>query len=283
MKKYYKILDEDMVMRGFKYKVGLNVDTRELKENIDSCSAGLHFSDKYNILGFLEYGELICEVKIPEGEKVIDYMSGNKSKAHSIILGEPRDLRKVETWEWIFEEGININARNNCALEWASEKGYLDIVKCLVEYGSDVNGDGCPLILSSNNGHIDVVKYLIEHGADVKVGDNFALMCAVDNGHIDVVKYLIEHGSDVNARGGCALGHSSKIGNLDMVKILVENGADIHEMDDRAIRYASEEGHLDVVKYLVEHGADIDTLKEYSTYLSEINVHDDVVNYLKSL
>ena len=161
MEKYYKILREDMVMRGFKYKVGLNVDTKELKEDIYNCGAGLHFSDKDNILYFLNYGELICEVKIPEGEKVFKYNEGDKSKAHSIILGEPRDLRKVETWEWILEEGININARNNCALEWASEKGYLDIVKYLVEHGADIDTlKEYSTYLSEINVHDDVVNYL---------------------------------------------------------------------------------------------------------------------------
>ena len=156
MKKYYKIIKENMNMNGFKYKVGLNIDHNPINEQ--ECSNGLHFSDKDNILKFLDYGTLICQecsnelyfsdkdnilkfldcgtlicrVKIPKGVKVYDFKY--KSKSNSIIIEEPMDIRKVETWKWSVQEGINIHADDECALRWASKNGHLDVVKFLTQY-----------------------------------------------------------------------------------------------------------------------------------------------------
>lgn len=221
MEKYYKILREDMVMRGFKYKVGLNVDTKELKEDIYDCGAGLHFSDKDNILYFLDYGELICEVKIPEGEKVFKYGEEDKSKAHSIILGEPRDLRKVETWEWMKKECIEMHSGSEFALRICSRIGYYDAVKFLIEDGADVNAArDCALIWASNNGNLEIVKLLVENGANIHSNDDKAFRYAAEEGKLEVVKYL------------------------------VDKGADIHALDDYAFVWSSYNEHNDVVNFL---------------------------------
>ena len=50
------------------------------------------------------------------------------------IIKENMDIRKVETWKWIIQEGIDIHADDECALRWASKNGYLDVVKYLTQY-----------------------------------------------------------------------------------------------------------------------------------------------------
>ena len=190
MKKYYKIIKENMNMNGFKYKVGLNIDYNPINEQ--ERSNGLHFSDKDNILRFLDYGTLICRVKIPKGVKVYDFKY--KSKSNSIIIEEPMDIRRVETWEWIVQEGINIHVEDDCALRWASENGYLGIVKFLVKSGANIHAENdYALRWASGNGYLDIVKFLIEEGANVNTCNDCALRWASENGHLDVVKYLTQY------------------------------------------------------------------------------------------
>ena len=48
-------------------------------------------------------------------------------------------------------------------------------------------------------GHLDVVKYLIEMGSDVHARYDEALRCASERGHLDVARYLVGIGADVHA------------------------------------------------------------------------------------
>ena len=53
-------------------------------------------------------------------------------------------------------------------LRWASQVGNLDIVKCLVSKGVDINRSAfgvTPLGWARNNGHDDVVNYLVSQDA----------------------------------------------------------------------------------------------------------------------
>ncbi len=38
----------------------------------------------------------------------------------------------------LYQDGVNITAENNEALIWAVYKGYLNIIKFLIEHGADV-------------------------------------------------------------------------------------------------------------------------------------------------
>jgi uncharacterized protein len=52
----------------------------------------------------------------------------------------------------------------------AAHKGYLEIVKVLIEHGASVDGsrtnDGItPLLIAAQEGHLEIMKVLIEHDA----------------------------------------------------------------------------------------------------------------------
>jgi len=94
---------------------------------------------------FLNYGRYIREVSIPDDARMVK--DGNKWRADKLFLHERKDLSKVETWEWMIDQGINIHA----------------------------DDDDEALRLSASIGHIDVVTFLVENGADIHAKDDLAL------------------------------------------------------------------------------------------------------------
>ncbi len=92
--KFYKILDERMTHHRFRYKEGLNEDTKLFKPK-SRCRGGLYFTDLQNIVKFLEFGSLIAKVTIPEDALCIQE-SNDKWKANKIILS---DIKRLEDWE----------------------------------------------------------------------------------------------------------------------------------------------------------------------------------------
>lgn len=129
----------------------------------------------------------------------------------------------------------------NDALHMASQDGYLDVVKSLVEDGADIHSDNdCALQLASEAGHLDVVKYLVENGADIHAENERALKMASEEGHIDVVKYLVEKGAD-NAFALVIASEKSSTTEWnvfnDIVLFLLENRADKSKIPEELYNY----------------------------------------------
>ena len=105
------------------------------------------------------------------------------------------------------------------------------------------------LILASDRGYTEIVKLLLEAGANVNLQDshgNTALMWASSKGHIEVVRLLLESGAKVdlqNKDGATALMWASGDGKKEIAKILLENGANIlqeSKYKEIALSYAFE-------------------------------------------
>lgn len=127
-----------------------------------------------------------------------------------------------------------LSANNNFDLKKAARTGNLELVKLLVDMGTDVNAKGygaaTALHYASVNGHIDVVQFLIKQGADVNSADDkggTALIYSVWKRHIKIVRILIKSGANVNAitnDGRTALGVAQAEGDVGIEKILREAG-----------------------------------------------------------
>lgn len=70
----------------------------------------------------------------------------------------------------MLEHGANPDTiepkENACLLQWACEKGALEVVDLLIKYKADVNlrdsNGNTSLIAACKNGHLDVVELLLE-------------------------------------------------------------------------------------------------------------------------
>jgi len=152
--------------------------------------------------------------------------------------------------------------RTNILIE-AADEGHLEIVKDMINSGTNVNGSNAegitPLMAAADEGHLNVATYLIEQGADVdqrqSVNRPTALIYAADEGHEEIVSYLIAQGADLSVT------HDFK--NLDD---LPGNPFNSNRSGDRpvltffrgadALMTAVEEEHPECVEALLKAGAD---------------------------
>ena len=81
------------------------------------------------------------------------------------------------------------------------------IAQYLINADAKINGvigdASYPLVEASKKGYVRVVKLLIDEGVDVNVQDKLgrsALMVAVNSGHTDLVSILLEAGADIKLR-----------------------------------------------------------------------------------
>ena len=183
-----KILSENMNMRGFQYKTGMNEDINPLEREGD-CKAGLHFCLVHDICRYLDYGTKLAVVGIPDEEDV--YVDLEKFRTHRLKIREIMPLNKAAAWEYLVKNGAEITMDDDQAVKWAAMKGYLEIVKYLHKNGADITAvDNYAVVWAARNGHLEVVKYLHEKGADITAKNNYAVHWAEVNGYTGVMKYL---------------------------------------------------------------------------------------------
>merc|ERR1712078_113458 len=104
--------------------------------------------------------------------------------AQQVVAGE----RTFDINSSMDGSGAEVNAKSEYGatpLHWASQEGYTDIVKLLIEKGADVNAKDeegkTPLNWASEGGHTDIVKLLVEKGA-MLLPPNFVKPPSVENG-----------------------------------------------------------------------------------------------------
>ncbi|WP_338957907.1 ankyrin repeat domain-containing protein [Spiroplasma endosymbiont of Tiphia femorata] len=182
------------------------------------------------------------------------------------------------------------NTSGNTPLMKAAKKGYLNIVKFLVENDADVNqinlrGETA-LDRAIENGHLDVIKFLKSCSPQAREREkNKQLMNAVKENDLEKIKLLLLNNANVNytnsdiftytyrikensfqknikiGSGNSALTKAAKKGYLNIIKFLVENDADVNHIinynKESALTRAAQNNHLDVIKFLVENNADI--------------------------
>ena len=134
-------------------------------------------------------------------------------------------------------------------------------------YGDDVESsyhNQISVYTASKNGQIDIVRMLLDNGSDVNERDNYcqtALAVASRNGELKVAEFLIERGANVNFRnvdGQTSLHSAIQAGNFDIVQLLLDHNADLNAITrngNTPLDLATFYGHFTIVGLLLQCGA----------------------------
>ncbi len=95
---FYKILNKSLKHNGFKYNLGLNIDTLPFNPSGSCEPGGLYFTTFDHIFKFISYGDNIAEISIPDDAKVYEDPSLDKYKADRIFI------KSIETLENFFNK-----------------------------------------------------------------------------------------------------------------------------------------------------------------------------------
>jgi ankyrin repeat protein len=122
------------------------------------------------------------------------------------------------------------NDKDESVLMLASIKGYLPLVKQLVDHDADVNKPGwTPLHYAASTGQVAVIEFLLDHSAYIDAespNGTTPLMMAAMYGTPEAVKVLIQAGADLSIKnqvGMTALDFAVR-GNRQNAKELIETG-----------------------------------------------------------
>lgn len=166
-------------------------------------------------------------------------------------------------------------SRTNCAFESmvlsiACEKGWFNVVQCLVDIGIDINEKplprGVPILLAIEYSHRAIFDLLVKFGANLADSDlenTTVLHHACRTGWLDVAQLLVDRGSDINAitrNGWTPLLLAASYSHKDIVCMLLKAGAHLNTYESSTwtfLHYACKDGWLDIVQYLLKAGFDI--------------------------
>ena len=155
------------------------------------------------------------------------------------------DVDQVVQYVALPDHSFNANVT---ALWIAVKANHLEVIRSLVSVGhANVNyyaqhPRSTPLFEACDHGYLDIVKYLLENGSDVNAANGkgtrhgmTCLMAAAQQGHLDVVQYLLHVQKKnkyspplvnlVDPYGVTAIFYAAEKGCLDVMKLLLDNGA----------------------------------------------------------
>lgn len=150
------------------------------------------------------------------------------------------------------------------ALEAAVKIGSTTIAKMLLERRADADifHQGNPLADAAKAGHLDLVKLLLDYGANVNGNypGQSPLYSAAGGGHIDVVRFLLGYGADCpppNNEWIDALSLAASSGRIELVKLLCETKCDYSLLTVQyMMEAAAKEGHFDTVRFILQNAPD---------------------------
>jgi len=138
----------------------------------------------------------------------------------------------------------------------ACKNGNMDAITLLVDNCiNPIASYNMGLKEASKVGHIEIVKYLIDKGTDINYNNSGSFIWAVKKKHINIVKLLLKNGANIQANDNLSLKTACEKGNeyVDIVKLLLENGADLSVNNYFPIRIAFYKNHKHIIKLISKY------------------------------
>lgn len=151
-----------------------------------------------------EYSGYKENIKTYFKNNILDKMIYNKNKIIEAVINNNLYFIKK-----CIDNKINIdisNDRDDSILILAIMNEYIDMIKLIINYISDINDNYnydfmSPLHLACDIGNIEIVQLLLENGADTDVLDNnfmTPLHYAANRNHFKIIKKLIKYKAKIN-------------------------------------------------------------------------------------
>ncbi|KAH0430099.1 nacht and ankyrin domain protein [Colletotrichum camelliae] len=198
----------------------------------------------------------------------------NQKEIVQLLLRNGADVNDQSTLEHTdYEDDLNIDRQSYACFTYdeysplssAVLANRPDLVRLLLDHGSDVNGPkvdtwntGEPLLLAFwMKEREEIIKLLIERGADPNQVDRNGrpiLYTAVEHGYYDITRSPIQSGADIN-RGGFEFGEMVLVafdrGNYDVAVYLLQKGVELNiPRDTGYLRDTLDLGFLDWIAKL---------------------------------
>ena len=105
------------------------------------------------------------------------------------------------------------------------------------------------LVNSSKKGYLEIIKILLNKGANVHYERNNALIWASLRGYLDIVKLLIDNHANVHDQCNEAIDWSLKNNHRDVTKLLINNGAYVQVVKDKYFDWGYHYDHTEGYEY----------------------------------
>lgn len=269
-----------------------------------------------NFLDVVENAQRTINQKYPDESSIARKMA--IEKLEKIAAGDKTEEEKIAAIQEAFPNQITEKASPSELLLKYAELGDTSYVADVLKQNPDfdvnrprASGNKTALYLASEKGYEDIVKLLLERKADVGICDenststqrgilppviNYekysSLTIAARNGHLSVVKAILESGVGIESRDGenrTALYAAAANGKSEVVRFLCESKAAVNiygRNDWTPLTCAANEGHTEAVKLLLKYKADLEMSHKDengdSTALYEASIcnHPDIVEIL---
>ena len=99
---------------------------------------------------------------------------------------------------YFLNNGADIHAFNNQALNSAVNENHIDIIKLLLDRGVKILASTNWLTIPIQNGRPDIVRLLLDRGANIHVNNDNTLRFAAMHGYTDMVKLLLDRKADAS-------------------------------------------------------------------------------------
>ncbi|XP_046449498.1 protein fem-1 homolog A-like [Daphnia pulex] len=223
-------------------------------------AARLSYSLRVRLERFLqpERREIACRMKEGCAPLFIACKKGNVEIVEYLITICNADVEQRGKYEVPDDRSVH----NVTPLWCAAVAGKLPVVKCLVQYGADVDSmsdtGSTPVRSACFMTHLEIVQFLVESGADILRANYNGGTCLINSVQsVPLCEYLLQHGAAVNAldiQQKTALHYAIQEHRLETTKLLLQYLADPYlksRYGDDALQTSCLKGATQIFEYLI--------------------------------
>jgi len=205
-----------------------------------------------------ERKEIACRMRDGCAPLFIACKKGNVEIVEYLITVCDSDVEQRGKYEVPDDRSVH----NVTPLWCAAVAGKLPVVKCLVQYGANVDSmsdtGSTPVRSACFMTHLDIVTFLVESGANILRANYNGGTCLINSVQsVPLCEYLLQHGASVNSldiQQKTALHYAIQEHRLETTKLLLQYKADPclkSRYGDDALQTSCLKGATQIFEYLV--------------------------------